>query len=108
MVIRGAGEEAFASGSISGFCSIKPPEGAPRMSGGLIASCALEARLKPIATAIAAACTGCGAAVAACCDLCIRQVRHPARLFERPHTRELSFKGNYARLNTFSPARTRV
>jgi enoyl-CoA hydratase/carnithine racemase len=71
MVITGAGEKAFAAGTdISEFRSIKAPEDAlayERRIDRILG--ALETCPKPIIAAIAGACTGGGAAIAACCDL---------------------------------------
>ena len=71
IVISGAGEKAFAAGTdIAEFRAIKTPADAlayeskiDRILG------ALETCPKPIIAAIAGACTGGGAAIAACCDL---------------------------------------
>ncbi|GAC1330155.1 MAG: enoyl-CoA hydratase/isomerase family protein [Beijerinckiaceae bacterium] len=101
MVISGAGEKAFAAGTdISEFRSIKRPEDAlayeariDRVLG------ALETCPKPIIAAIAGACTGGGAAIAAACDL--RIATADAR-FGFPIARTLGnclSMGNYARLS---------
>ena len=110
MVISGAGDKAFAAGTdIAEFRSIKTPADAlayeskiDRILG------ALETCPKPIIAAISGACTGGGAAIAACCDLRIatRDMR-----FGFPIARTLGnclSMGNYARLNALlGPARTK-
>jgi enoyl-CoA hydratase/carnithine racemase len=71
LVLTGAGEKAFAAGTdISQFRSFKTPEDAlgyeariDRVLGGL------ERLRVPTIAAIAGACTGGGAGMAACCDL---------------------------------------
>lgn len=71
LVITGAGEKAFSAGTdISLFRNFKTPEDAlgyesfmERVLGGL------ERCRVPTIAAIAGACTGGGAAIAACCDL---------------------------------------
>ncbi|HSN21878.1 MAG TPA: enoyl-CoA hydratase, partial [Usitatibacter sp.] len=79
MVIRGAGEKAFASGTdINQFRAFKTPQDSldyeARIDRILTA---LEQCRVPTIAAIAGACTGGGAAIAACCDLRIaaRNVR---------------------------------
>ena len=71
MVIRGAGEKAFASGTdINQFRAFKSPQDSldyeARIDRILTA---LEQCRVPTIAAIAGACTGGGAAIAACCDL---------------------------------------
>ena len=71
LLLTGAGEKAFAAGTdISQFRAFSTPEDAlgyeariDRVLG------ALEACPKPTVAAIAGACTGGGAGIAACCDL---------------------------------------
>jgi enoyl-CoA hydratase/carnithine racemase len=69
---------------------------------------ALEASPNPIIAAIAGACTGGGAAIAACCDL---RIATADMRFGFPIARTLGHclsMGNYARLNAlFGPARTK-
>src|SRR5690348_14610677 len=79
MVLRGAGEKAFASGTdINQFRAFKTPQDSldyeARIDRILTA---LETCRVPTIAAIAGACTGGGAAIAACCDLRIaaRNVR---------------------------------
>jgi enoyl-CoA hydratase/carnithine racemase len=110
MVISGAGEKAFAAGTdIAEFRSIKAPEDAlayeariDRVLG------ALECCRKPIIAAISGACTGGGAAIAACCDL---RIATTDLRFGFPIARTLGnclSMGNYARLVTlFGPARVK-
>ena len=110
IVISGAGEKAFAAGTdIAEFRAIKTPADAlayeskiDRILG------ALETCPKPIIAAIAGACTGGGAAIAACCDL---RIATADMRFGFPIARTLGnclSMGNYARLCTlFGPARTK-
>jgi enoyl-CoA hydratase/carnithine racemase len=71
MILTGAGEKAFASGTdISQFRAFKTPQDAldyeariDRVLG------ALEQVRVPVIAAIAGACTGGGAGIAACCDI---------------------------------------
>jgi enoyl-CoA hydratase len=71
MILTGAGEKAFASGTdISQFRAFKTPQDAldyeeriDRVLG------ALEKVRVPVIAAIAGACTGGGAGIAACCDI---------------------------------------
>ncbi len=79
MVLRGAGEKAFASGTdINQFRAFKTPQDSldyeARIDKILTA---LETCRVPTIAALAGACTGGGAAIAACCDLRIaaRNVR---------------------------------
>ena len=110
LVISGAGGKAFAAGTdIAEFRSIKTPADAlayeskiDRILG------ALESCPKPIIAAIAGACTGGGAAIAACCDL---RIASADLRFGFPIARTLGnclSMGNYARLATlFGPARVK-
>jgi enoyl-CoA hydratase/carnithine racemase len=110
LVISGAGGKAFAAGTdIAEFRSIKTPADAlayeskiDRILG------ALESCPKPIIAAIAGACTGGGAAIAACCDL---RIATADLRFGFPIARTLGnclSMGNYARLVTlFGPARVK-
>jgi enoyl-CoA hydratase len=110
LVITGAGEKAFAAGTdIAEFRAIKTPADAlayeskiDRILG------ALETCPKPIIAAISGACTGGGAAIAACCDL---RVATADMRFGFPIARTLGnclSMGNYARLCTLlGPARTK-
>src|SRR3978361_1813587 len=71
MILTGAGEKAFASGTdISQFRAFKTPQDAldyeARIDSGLGA---LEQVRVPVIAAIAGACTGGGAGIAACCDI---------------------------------------
>ncbi|HEX4780332.1 MAG TPA: enoyl-CoA hydratase/isomerase family protein [Usitatibacter sp.] len=71
VVIRGAGEKAFASGTdINQFREFKTPQDAIDYEGRLdrILTAIEQCRVPTIA-AIAGACTGGGAGIAACCDL---------------------------------------
>ena len=110
IVISGAGDRAFAAGTdIAEFRSIKTPADAlayenkiDRILG------ALETCPKPIIAAISGACTGGGAAIAACCDL---RIATADLRFGFPIARTLGnclSMGNYARLVTlFGPARVK-
>jgi enoyl-CoA hydratase/carnithine racemase len=110
LVITGAGEKAFAAGTdIAEFRSIKTPEDAlnyERRIDRILG--ALETCPKPIIAAISGACTGGGAAIAACCDL---RIATADMRFGFPIARTLGnclSMGNYARLCTlFGPARTK-
>jgi enoyl-CoA hydratase len=110
VVISGAGEKAFAAGTdISEFRSIKTPADAlayerriDRVLG------ALEVCPKPVIAAISGACTGGGAAIAACCDL---RIATADLRFGFPVARTLGnclSMGNYGRLNTLlGPSRAK-
>ena len=71
LIITGAGEKAFASGTdISQFRAFKSPEDAIEYEGridrvlGDLETCPI-----PIIAAVAGACTGGGAGIAGCCDI---------------------------------------
>ncbi|MDB5589844.1 enoyl-CoA hydratase/isomerase family protein [Enterovirga sp.] len=71
VLLTGAGDKAFAAGTdISQFRAFKGPEDALEYEGridrvlGILESCR-----KPTIAAIAGACTGGGAGIAACCDI---------------------------------------
>jgi enoyl-CoA hydratase/carnithine racemase len=110
LVISGAGDKAFAAGTdIAEFRSITTPADAlayeskiDRILG------ALESCRKPIIAAIAGACTGGGAAIAACCDL---RIATADLRFGFPIARTLGnclSMGNYARLVAlFGPSRVK-
>jgi enoyl-CoA hydratase len=110
MVISGAGEKAFAAGTdIAEFRSIKTPEDAlnyERKIDRILG--ALETCPKPIIAAISGACTGGGAAIAACCDL---RIATADMRFGFPIARTLGnclSMGNYGRLNALlGPSRTK-
>jgi enoyl-CoA hydratase/carnithine racemase len=110
MVISGAGDKAFAAGTdIAEFRSIKTAEDALAYESkidrilGVLETCP-----KPIIAAIAGACTGGGAAIAACCDL---RIATADMRFGFPIARTLGnclSMGNYARLNTLlGPSRAK-
>ncbi len=108
LLITGAGEKAFAAGTdISQFTSFATPEDAlhyeERVDSVLVA---LEECPKPVVAAIAGACTGGGAAIAAVCD--IRIAAANAR-FGFPIAKTLGnclSMANYARLAALlGPAR---
>lgn len=71
VILTGAGDKAFASGTdINQFRAFKTPEDAIEYEeriGRIVAT--LEACPKPIIAAIAGACTGGGGAIAAACDI---------------------------------------
>jgi enoyl-CoA hydratase/carnithine racemase len=110
LLITGAGEKAFASGTdISQFRAFRTAEDAigyeariDRVLG------AIEACRKPIVAAISGACTGGGAAIAICCDL---RVATKTSRFGFPVARTLGnclSMNNYARLAAMiGPARVK-
>ena len=71
IVLRGAGEKAFASGTdINQFRAFKTPQDALDYEGRIDRILtALEQCRVPTIAAIAGACTGGGAGIAACCDI---------------------------------------
>src|ERR1700757_1285391 len=71
LVLQGAGEQAFASGTdINQFRAFKTPQDAIEYEGRIDRGLtALEQCRVPTIAAIAGACTGGGAGIAACCDL---------------------------------------
>jgi enoyl-CoA hydratase len=71
LVLQGAGEQAFASGTdINQFRAFKTPQDAIEYEGRIDrVLTALEQCRVPTIAAIAGACTGGGAGIAACCDL---------------------------------------
>ena len=100
LVLTGAGERAFAAGTdIGQFRAFRTAEDAfdyeariARVLGGL------ETLRKPTIAAIASACTGGGAAIAACCDL---RIAAAGARFGFPVARTLGnclSMNNYARL----------
>src|SRR5436305_9638198 len=100
MVISGAGESASAAGTdIAEFRAIKPPADALAYEARIDRVLnALETCPKPIIAAISGACTGGGAAIAACCDL---RIATADMRFGFPIARTLGnclSMGNYARL----------
>ena len=108
LVLRGAGEKAFAAGTdISQFRAFATPEDALAYESRLDRVLeALERCPKPTIAAIAGACTGGGAGIAAACD--IRIAARSAR-FGFPVARTLGnclSMANYARLAALiGPAR---
>ncbi len=110
LLITGAGEKAFAAGTdIAQFRAFKTPEDAldyeariDRVLG------ALERCPVPVVAAISGACTGGGAAIAACCDIRIGAAN---TRFGFPIARTLGnclSISNYTRLATLiGPARTK-
>jgi enoyl-CoA hydratase len=100
LVMTGAGEKAFAAGTdISLFRSFSTPQDALQYEArGDRVSTAIESCPIPTIAAIAGACTGGGAGIAACCDL--RIATADAR-FGFPISRTLGnclSMSNYARL----------
>lgn len=100
VLLTGAGEKAFAAGTdISQFRAFSSPEdaiGYEERVGRVIGI--LEACHKPTIAAIAGACTGGGAAIAAACDL---RIAAPNARFGFPIARTLGnclSPSNYARL----------
>ena len=110
LLLTGAGEKAFAAGTdISQFRAFSTPEDAlgyeariDRVLG------ALEACPKPTVAAIAGACTGGGAGIAACCDL---RIGAATMRYGFPIARTLGnclSASNYTRLVALiGPARTK-
>lgn len=100
LVITGAGEKAFAAGTdISQFRAFEQPEDALAYEAridrvlGVIEACG-----KPTIAAISGACTGGGAAIAACCDM---RIGAASAKIGFPIARTLGnclSMGNYARL----------
>lgn len=110
MILTGAGEKAFAAGTdISQFQSFKTAEDAFKYEARIdrVLS-ALEAVHVPTIAAISGACTGGGAAIAACCDL---RVGTASTRFGFPVARTLGnclSMNNYARLaGLIGPGRTK-
>ncbi len=110
LLLTGAGDKAFAAGTdISQFRAFDSPEDAlgyeARMDRVLSA---LEACPKPTLAAIAGACTGGGAGIAACCDL---RIGASGMRFGFPIARTLGnclSMGNYTRLVALiGPARVK-
>lgn len=110
MVLTGAGDKAFAAGTdISQFRSFATPEDALAYEGRMDRVLGVLERCRvPTIAAIAGACTGGGAAIAAACDL--RLAASTAR-FGFPVARTLGnclSMGNYARLSALiGPARVK-
>ena len=100
MVLTGAGGRAFVAGTdISQFRSFKTEQDAIdyEARGNLVMS-TLETVRVPTVAAIAGACTGAGAAIAACCDI---RIASPSARYGIPIARTLGnclSMPNYARL----------
>ena len=100
MILTGTGDKAFASGTdISQFRAFKTAQDAldyeariDRVLG------ALEQCRVPTIAAIAGACTGGGAGIAACCDIRIGTAGDPDRLSDRAHARQLPVDVQHLRL----------
>jgi enoyl-CoA hydratase len=109
LIVTGAGEKAFAAGTdINQFRAFKTPEDALDYEARIDRILeAMETCKVPVIAAIAGACTGGGAGIAACCD--IRIGMENAR-FGFPIARTLGnclSMNNYARLySLLGPART--
>ncbi len=100
LVLTGAGDRAFAAGTdISQFRAFKSAEDAFQYEARIDRVLgALEAVRQPTLAAIAGACTGGGAAIAACCDL---RIAAAGMKFGFPVARTLGnclSMNNYARL----------
>jgi enoyl-CoA hydratase len=110
VLLTGAGDKAFAAGTdISQFRAFSSPEDALRYEERVErAVSTVEACPKPTVAAIAGACTGGGAAIAAACDL---RIAAPDARFGFPIARTLGnclSMANYARLAALiGPARTK-
>ena len=109
LIVTGAGEKAFAAGTdINQFRAFKTPDDALDYEARIDRILeAMETCKVPVIAAIAGACTGGGAGIAACCD--IRVGMENAR-FGFPIARTLGnclSMSNYARLySLLGPART--
>jgi len=100
VVLTGAGGKAFVAGTdISQFRSVQTKQDALEYEArGNEVMSALESVRVPVIAAIAGACTGAGAAIAAACDL---RIASPSARFGFPIARTLGnclSMGNYARL----------
>jgi len=100
MVLTGAGGKAFVAGTdISQFRDFKTEQDAlDYESRGNAVMRTLESVRVPVIAAIAGACTGAGAAIAACCDL---RIASPSARYGFPIARTLGnclSMPNYARL----------
>lgn len=110
LLLTGAGDKAFAAGTdISQFKSFKTPDDALEYEARIDRVLgALERCKVPAIAAIAGACTGGGAGIAACCDL---RIAAPNARFGFPVARTLGnclSMGNYGRLCALiGPARTK-
>lgn len=110
LLLTGAGEKAFAAGTdISQFRAFESAEDALGYEGRMDRVLgALEICPKPTLAAIAGACTGGGAAIAACCDL---RIAAATLRFGFPIARTLGnclSMGNYTRLVALlGPARVK-
>jgi len=109
LIVTGAGEKAFAAGTdINQFRAFKTPDDALDYEARIDRILeAMETCKVPVIAAIAGACTGGGAGIAACCDIRIGMAN--AR-FGFPIARTLGnclSMSNYARLySLLGPART--
>ena len=99
MLLTGAGEKAFAAGTdISQFRAFKTPEDALGYEARIDRVLnALEHCRVPTVAAIKGACTGGGAAIAACCDLRVAAGNSQVRLPGRAHARQLHLDGRISR-----------
>ncbi len=100
MVLTGAGGKAFVAGTdISQFQDFKTEQDALDYEArGNVVMHTLESVRVPVVAAIAGACTGAGAAIAACCDL---RIASPSARYGFPIARTLGnclSMPNYARL----------
>ncbi|MDX2288965.1 MAG: enoyl-CoA hydratase [Hyphomicrobiaceae bacterium] len=110
LIVRGAGDKAFAAGTdIAHFRDFSTPEHAlayEREMDGILT--ALETCPVPTIAAIAGACTGGGAAIAACCDI---RMATPSIRFGIPIAKTLGnclSMGTLARLSSLmGPARVK-
>lgn len=110
LVVTGAGDKAFAAGTdIGQFRSFSTPAdaiGYERRIDDVLG--VLEACGKPVIAAIAGACIGGGAAIAACCDI---RIAAPSARFGFPIAKTLGnclSMGNLARLSALvGPARVK-
>ena len=101
LILTGAGEKAFAAGTdIGQFRTFSAPEDAIAYEQRIdVVLGALEDCRKPTIAAIAGACTGGGAGIAACCDI---RIAAPGARFGFPIAKTLGnclSMGNLARLS---------
>ena len=91
LLIYGAGDKAFAAGTdIAEFRALQSAQDAVDYEIKIErVLTALEKCRVPTIAAIAGACTGGGAAIAACCDLRLGGVHRQIRLSHRPHAWQL-------------------
>ena len=97
LVLRGAGDKAFASGTdINQFRDFKTPQHAIDYENRIDrVLTTLEQCRVPTIAAINGSCTGGGAAIAAACDLRIGTTKRQNRISDRSHARQLPVDVQY-------------